>query len=111
MVIYEVLSGHIPFHQYANLPAAIKVVKGDRPERPQGVEGVRFEDGVWEVIERCWAVQPGNRSSAEEVLQCLEKVSGSWIPPPPLTDVPTSSTFEITTVEGMHAGDVVEAGP
>jgi len=57
MVIYEVLSGHMPFHQYASWSVPIKVVRGDRPERPQGAEGAWFADGVWEVLgdypERC----------------------------------------------------------
>jgi serine/threonine protein kinase len=94
MVIYEVLSGHIPFHEYRTFSIAVKVIRGDRPERPQGVEGGWFAGGVWEILGRCWAVEPEDRSNAKDVLQCLKEVSGSWIPPPPSTNSPTSSTFE-----------------
>ena len=99
MVIYEVLSGWIPFHQYADLTVPGKVVGGDRPERPQGVEGIWFTDDVWEALGRCWAPQPGNRPNIEDVLRCLEKDSRSSMPLLPLLAVqsiiknPTTGTF------------------
>ena len=40
-----------------------------------------FTDEVWEIFERCWAPQPGSRPNIEDVLQCLEKVSRSRMPP------------------------------
>ena len=110
MVIYEVLSGRIPFHQYPTRSIFAKVIKGDRPEKPQGVEGAWFAGSVWEISERCWAVEPKDRSSAEEVLRCLEEVSGSWIPPPPSTNSPTSSIFEITGMESTDVDGVVGIG-
>ena len=94
MVMYEVLSGQIPFYQHMHLVIPWKVVGGDRPQRPQGAEGVWFMDDVWGVLERCWAPQPGDRPSIEGVLQCLEKISESWTPPsPPLASPPTSSSL------------------
>ena len=71
MVIWEVLSGHIPFYQIANWVISCKILRGDRPERPQGAEGVWFTDEVWEVLGFCWATQPESRPSIEGVLQCL----------------------------------------
>ena len=110
MVIYEVLSGHIPFLGYSNYAATAKVLRGERPEKPQGVEGDWFTGAseVWEVLERCWAPQPENRPSIEDVLQHLKKVSGSWIPPsprlsavPPTTDSPTWGFSSIVTMASM----------
>ena len=75
MTIYEVLSGHMPFFRSNNVVAMWKVMNGERPERPQGVW---FTDGVWELLERCWKHEPGERISAESVLLCLERI------PPPL---------------------------
>ena len=84
MVIYEVLSRRVPFHQYLGFIVASKVLKGDRPERPGGVERVWFEaDDLWELLKQCWAPQPEDRPGIEDVLQCLEKISKSWISPPP----------------------------
>ena len=81
MVIYEVLSGRIPFYRDRNLVIPGRVVGGGRPERPQGAEGVWFTDEVWEVMERCWMPQPGNRPNIEDVRLCMERVSESWTPP------------------------------
>ena len=81
MVIYEVLSERVPFYQYQNWAISGKVSRGDRPERPQGAEGVWFTDDVWEVLGRCWMPRPGDRPSIKDILQCLEKLSISWMPP------------------------------
>jgi len=78
MVIYEVLSGHVPFYQFPTQAIPGKVFRGDRPERPQGAEGVWFTDEVWEVLGFCWAPQPEDRPSIEDVLQCLDEASRSW---------------------------------
>ncbi|KAF9646793.1 kinase-like protein [Thelephora ganbajun] len=92
MVIYEVLSGHIPFYQYQHFAACCKVFKGGRPERPQGVEGVWFTDDVWVTLECCWASQPENRPNVKDVLQRLEKVARSWVlPSPRLLTVPSTA--------------------
>jgi len=79
MVIYEVLSGHVPFNGFADRVIAGKVFRGDRPERPQGIQGVWFMDDVWEVLGFCWAPQPENRPSIEDVLRCLENSNATPI--------------------------------
>ena len=79
MVIYEVLSGRVPFYQYMDLHIVGKVSRGDRPDRLQRAEGVWFTDDVWEVLECSWTPQPENRPNIEDVLQCLETVSRSQL--------------------------------
>ena len=56
MVIYKVLSGRIPFYQHPIYIAVVRVLEGERPERPQGVEGMWFEDDVWK---KSWSVAGG----------------------------------------------------
>ena len=96
MVIYEVLSGRTPFHQYRNIDIPRKVLGGDRPERPQGVEENWFVGAgeVWGVLEHCWMPQPGDRPSIEDVLRCLEECSRSWTPP----SRPPANTWELSGV-------------
>ena len=115
MVIYEVLSGHVPFPRYSTRVVAARVLRGERPERPQGTEGnlPTAVGEVWEVLERCWKPQPGNRPSIEDVLQCLEKVSRSWVPLssqlstiPSTTDSLGSGFSSILTMESSNESEV-----
>ncbi|KAF9778163.1 kinase-like domain-containing protein [Thelephora terrestris] len=89
MVIYEVLSGKIPFllcHRYA---VAAKVLEGGRPARPEGVEGSLFTDVIWSILESCWKASPDDRPKVKAVLHCLEEVSSTWTPPQITADSPT----------------------
>ena len=79
MVIYEVLSGEVPFRHYGRYVVVAKVLEGERPERPRGAGGVWFTDEVWSVLECCWIPSPGERSSVPEVLRSLKR----WTPPSP----------------------------
>jgi len=86
MVILEVLSGQVPFSRVGPLIVMRKVIDGDRPGRPQGVEGPWFTDGLWETLERCWLPIPMSRPAVEVVLDCLKRVSPAWRPLPPRVD-------------------------
>ena len=68
MVIYETISGHLPFHEHADLEVFVKVLDGERPPRE-----ARFTDSLWSVLELCWKLHPNDRPSVEEVLHCLER--------------------------------------
>jgi len=81
MVIYETISGNLPFHKHADLIVFMKVMEGERPPR-----GVGFVTNLWEVLELCWASKPDDRPSIEEVLQCLEVASNSSEPCSPRVD-------------------------
>ena len=70
MVIYETISGHVPFHRNANPTVLVNVLAGVRPPRVVG-----FADSLWKTLELCWASQPNNRPSIQDVLQCLETTS------------------------------------
>jgi serine/threonine protein kinase len=70
MVIYETISGNMPFHQHTDLTVFAKVLAGERPPRE-----ARFTESLWKMLELCWAPQPNNRPSIEDILQCLEMVA------------------------------------
>lgn len=76
MVIYETISGNLPFHEHTDLTVCMKVLEGERPPR-----GVRFTECLWKLLELCWTWQPNSRPTIEEVLQRLEMVSDSPEPP------------------------------
>lgn len=70
MVVYETVSGKLPFHKDTDFGVTLKVVKGERPRRE-----AKFTDRLWGMVEWCWAAHPDDRPSVEDVLQCLEAVS------------------------------------
>ena len=88
MVIYEVLSGQMPFYQWKGLVVIRKVVSGERPGRPQGTRAVWFTDDLWAMLELCWKSQPRDRPSLTALLRCLEDVTQSLrsLRPTPIVD-------------------------
>lgn len=78
MVIYETVSGKLPFHKDTDYAISLKVVKGERPPR-----GSRFTNRLWNMLGVCWKSQPNDRPSIEDVLQCLEAASN----PPESTEL------------------------
>ena len=77
MVIYETISGHLPFYQYTDLTVCVKVLEGELPSPQNG-----FTDRLWEMMKLCWTPQPAARPRVEDVLQRLEGVTTSPEPPP-----------------------------
>ncbi|KAF9643894.1 kinase-like protein [Thelephora ganbajun] len=80
MVIYEILSGQVPFATYGPFGILTKVLRGEHPKRPQGERGKLLTDGIWEIVELCWKRKPGDRASAKDVLRCLGGASLSSRP-------------------------------
>jgi hypothetical protein len=77
MVVYETISGNLPFHEDADLTVFVKVLEGGRPPR-----GVKFRNGLWRVLEQCWRPQPNDRPTIEDVLRYLEIFSHLSEPSP-----------------------------
>ena len=117
MVIYEVLSLHVPFYQHQDLSIPGKVIRGDRPEKPEGGEGRLFVDDLWEILKHCWVPEPQTRPSIEDVFQCLEKVSMSWtaissqLPVAPLEARIIQGRFLDQTDEVGNNGNALAAQP
>ena len=72
MVIYEVLSGRTPFSTDRSFVIPSKILRGERPERPQGEAGKLFTDRVWGTVEHCWKAEPSERMTAKNALRGLE---------------------------------------
>lgn len=94
MVVYETISGNIPFHEINDMAVFLKVVDGGRPCREVG-----FTDSLWEMVEQCWVAQPGDRPSVESVLQCLEMCSAPLVPHAPGVG---EGIEENLTVDGLY---------
>ena len=97
MLIYEVLSGKIPFSRHHGYAVVVKILKGERPGRPRGAIGTRFTNEVWDILESCWEHTPRNRPRIGDVLQRLENASRTWIPIPQITPDPLESSTDGST--------------
>ena len=81
MVIYETISGNLPFHKHADPTVLMKVMVGERPPRGPG-----FTKDLWGMLEHCWAAEPNIRPRIEDVHQCLEMAPDSSEPSSPGAD-------------------------
>jgi len=110
MVIWEVLSGQVPFPRCDVYAVVVKVSKGEHPARPRGAEGTWFTDGIWKMLERCWTPGPGDRPQTRDVLQCLEEVSRFWMASPLAADSPVHSSSDSDT-EGSTENELTYVAP
>jgi len=106
MLIYEVLSGQVPFPRHHAFAVVARVLKGERPKRP--VDRMWFTDEIWGVLERCWKPTPGDRPRVKDVLQCLNNASMSWTPPSSrtVTDSPATDSLDSSTEEGTGESEI-----
>ena len=112
MLIYEVLSGRVPFCRYHGYVVIAKILKGERPRRLHGAGRTWFTDEVWDILECCWRPVPGDRPRIGDVLQCLEDASWSWTPPslqailgPPTID-PSAWILDSDTEESTDGSEI-----
>ena len=99
MVVYEVLSGQVPFHNFSIFLVVHEVITGARPERPQGAKGTCFADDIWTTLEHCWKPNPGDRPSAEDVHHCLQ-APRLWMPSLAVGSLATDWSDEESTSQG-----------
>ena len=81
MVIYETISGKVPFHECMEMVVFARVMLGEHPSRC-----VAFPEDVWKTMELCWTFQPHDRPGIADILQRLRAVSNSSKSPSPRRD-------------------------
>ena len=72
MVIYETISGNVPFHEFMDMVVATRVIQGKHPSRC-----AVFPEDVWTTMESCWTFQPHDRPGISDILQRLRAASNS----------------------------------
>ena len=72
MVIYEIISGNLPFHEHTDLTVFVNVLKGERPLPSPHFKRTRK---LWKMLELCWKPQPNARPNIKDVLLCLQQAS------------------------------------
>jgi hypothetical protein len=53
-------------------------MKGDRQQKPEGAEDLGFTERLWEITQRCWAVEAGERPDVKELLRQLNHAAWWW---------------------------------
>ena len=76
-VIYETVSGNLPFYECAEIAVPFKILRGEHPSRSPA-----FPEDLWKMMKSCWAFQPDDRPSIADVLRCLGAHSNSFEPIP-----------------------------
>ncbi|KAG8897111.1 hypothetical protein FRB99_008433 [Tulasnella sp. 403] len=76
MMIYEILSGRIPFYQYCDMITLTRVVK-DKGELPpadpaHSLSG-RSYSPLWDIARQCWIRNPNERPAMSDLLTQLDR--------------------------------------
>jgi len=116
IVIYEVLSGSIPFEKIKmpwQIPIAVQ--KGTRPGIPEGIPpGIM---GLWDIAKKCWSQNPWDRPSFRTVLDDLdafarvEDVTPFALREPRPMKVKGQPTETTTEWQALLTGELSEAAP
>ncbi|CAE6385760.1 unnamed protein product [Rhizoctonia solani] len=79
MAALEIVSGSIPYHMHKQAMNIILKVNQGPPRRRDhpGFDIYAYRpDEMWTLLERCWAKEPENRPSMDEVVAELKKIGG-----------------------------------
>ncbi|KAF9648265.1 kinase-like protein [Thelephora ganbajun] len=68
MVIYQVLTGTLPFGKLSGSEVVFKVLGGDKPSKPANALELGLFDKVWKLLEGCWQTERTLRPSVKDVL-------------------------------------------
>ena len=64
-----------PFHGQSNSRIAIRVLRGERPEHPQGEdEYAGMSDSLWLLATQCWASNPNTRPTASRIVATMDDI-------------------------------------
>ena len=70
--LLKTFSGEIPFTRVPTPQVVMRIMDGERPERPTHPE---FTDSLWGLTERCWNAASQDRPNMEDVLEEMSALS------------------------------------
>ncbi|KAJ3553050.1 hypothetical protein NP233_g12734 [Leucocoprinus birnbaumii] len=75
-VCYEVLSGQYPFSEcHADPEIILKLIRGTLPAT-KPLDLSQMEEALWNLILRCWAIEPQRRPTCQEIIRALDDIDG-----------------------------------
>ncbi|KAK6966788.1 kinase domain-containing protein [Favolaschia claudopus] len=73
-VVYEIITGAIPFRELSNdMNIMFRVLDGKRPEQLPSCTGSPALDSVWELLQMCWDGEQQKRPKADEIIKRLSQ--------------------------------------
>ena len=69
----------------------IRVLRGDRPDRPSHEDGVEMSDALWSLVTQCWSLEPAARPSADMVVHAMLRILSQYRPSTPIVISATTS--------------------
>ncbi|KAJ3574294.1 hypothetical protein NP233_g1852 [Leucocoprinus birnbaumii] len=79
-VMYEILTGQIPFHEVTREATVIwRVISGIRPTKPppSSADNLELTDDTWRIMQSCWVANPNNRPTVDGALWQLHQITPS----------------------------------
>jgi serine/threonine protein kinase len=83
VVVYEVLTGYPPFGGKGRWETTMRIIKGERPSKPENAEDIGFGGGTWEFVQRCWHQRRDERPTAEDIRKHFRRVARTSTVVPP----------------------------
>lgn len=102
MVVYEVVTGSLPFRQQRVVAIPMSAASGSRPQKPEDPVADGFGQGTWEFIESCWDTNPQQRPTAMEALAHFKSVAATSAVVDPGT-FPLTQRMESGTSMGLSS--------
>ncbi|KAF9647913.1 kinase-like protein [Thelephora ganbajun] len=89
MVIFQVLTGKVPFRDVQVTQLGYLVLNGMRPRKPENASAIGFSDSLWDFVHLRWDGDSQRRPMVAEVVARLGEASTSWH-----TFMPGTATLE-----------------
>ncbi|KAF9789265.1 kinase-like domain-containing protein [Thelephora terrestris] len=78
LVIFQVLTGEMPFRGVRATELAFNLVQGLRPDKPANAPTIGFSDSLWTFVQQCWHGDRNSRPRVVEVVEHLAEAAANW---------------------------------
>ncbi|KAF9785123.1 kinase-like domain-containing protein [Thelephora terrestris] len=78
LVIFQVITGELPFRGFGPTGHIYPVIEGKRPDKPDNAPAIGFSDPLWAFTQRCWHADMKERPQVAEVVEHLGQASAEW---------------------------------